>query len=156
MCWQCDNPDRPQADYLTMLRERVADRGWLVQGVEGAGPYPPWAYTIGLSGFGLPELVATGLPLWAASDLLNDMAEHSLHAEPPEPGERIPLRGGPLIEVVPLAEPSAHLVFAVALYGPEIRALQLVHADDRGRWPWSADFRDGAGGQPVLGVRRAR
>ncbi|MEV6876991.1 DUF4262 domain-containing protein [Amycolatopsis sp. NPDC051128] len=155
MCWQCDNPGRPQADYLTLLREEVADRGWIVQGVEESGLYPPWAYTIGLSGFGLPELVATGLPLWAASDLLNGMAEHSLHAAPPEPGERIPLRGGPLIEVVPLAEPSAHLIFAVALYGPEIRALQLVHADERGRWPWSADFRDGAGGQPVLGVRHA-
>jgi hypothetical protein len=126
-----------------------------VQGVESAGPFPPWAYTVGLSGYGLPELVATGLSLRAAANLLNDMASHSLHAEPPEPGERIPLRGGPLIEVVPLTEPSAHLVFAVALYGPEIRALQLVHADDRGRWPWSADFRDGYGGQPVLGVRHA-
>ena len=45
------------------------------------------------------------------------------------------------------------LLFAVALYGPEIEALQLVHADDAGRWPWSVDFRDGAGGQPVLGER---
>jgi hypothetical protein len=153
MCWQCDNPDRPRSEYLERLREGVADRGWLVQGVEGAGPYPPWAYTVGLSGYGLPELVATGLSLRTAANLLDDMASHSLHASPPEPGERIPLRGGPLIEVVPLAEPSAHLVFAVALYGPEIRALQLVHADDQGRWPWSPDFRDGHGGQPVLGVR---
>ncbi|MDT7803783.1 MAG: hypothetical protein QOI78_7216 [Actinomycetota bacterium] len=151
MCQQCEDPDR--SGYLGQLREGVADRGWLVQGVEGARPYPPWAYTVGLSGYGLPELVVTGLPLRAAANLLNDMASHSVHAAPPDPGERIPLRGGPRIEVVPLAEPSAHLVFAVALYGPEIRALQLVHADDQGRWPWSPDFRDGFGGQPVLGVR---
>ncbi|RSM49566.1 DUF4262 domain-containing protein [Amycolatopsis balhimycina DSM 5908] len=156
MCWQCDNPDRPQSEYLMLLRDGVADRGWLVQGVERSGLYPPWAYTIGLSGFGLPELVVTGLPMRVAGDLLNGMAEHALHASPPSPGERIPLRGGPLVEVVALAEPSAHLVFAVALFGPEIRALQLVHADDQGRWPWSPDFRDGEGGQPVLGVRRAR
>jgi len=154
MCRQCEDPDRP--GYLERLRQGVADQGWLVQGVEGAGPFPPWAYTIGLSGYGLPELVVTGLPVLEAAPLLNGLASHSIHASPPSPGERIPLRGGPLIEVVPLAEPSVHLMFATALYGPEIRALQLVHADARGRWPWSPDYRDGEGGQPVLGVRCAR
>jgi hypothetical protein len=153
MCRHCDDPDR--SGYLARLREGVADKGWLVQGVEGSGSYPPWAYTIGLSGYGLPELVVTGLPALAAAELLNDLALHALHASPPAPGERIPLRGGPLIEVVPLAEPSAHLVFAVALYGPEIRALQLVHADRQGRFPWSPDYRDGRAGQPVLGARHA-
>lgn len=151
MCQLCENPDRSR--YLERLREGVADLGWLVQGVEGSGPHPPWAYTIGLSGYGLPELVVTGLPVREGAELLNDLAAHSLHASSPAPGERIPLRGGPLIEVVPLTEPSAHVVFAVALYGAGIRALQLVHADSRGRWPWSPDYRDGHGGQPVLGVR---
>jgi len=153
MCWQCDNPDLTKADYLRHVLAVVAEFGWMVQGVEAWSPHPPWAYTIGLSKFGLPELVATGLELPEAGRLLNTMAAHSIHAEPPEPGEHIPLIGGPEIEVVRLAEPSAHLVFAVALYGPEIEALQLVHADDAGRWPWSVDFRDGAGGQPVLGER---
>ncbi|WP_103348454.1 DUF4262 domain-containing protein [Amycolatopsis sp. CA-128772] len=151
MCRQCDDPDRP--GYLQELREGVADRGWLVQAVEGTGLYPPWAYTVGLSGYGLPELVVTGLPVLPAAGLLNGMAAHALCASPPSPGERIPLPGGPLVEVVPLAEPSVHLVFANALYGPEIRALQLVHADAQGRFPWSPDYRDGRGGQPVLGVR---
>ena len=36
--------------------------------------------------------------------------------------------------------------------GP-FRALQLVWADRRGRWPWAADFDDGRGTQPVLGLR---
>lgn len=151
MCRQCDDPDRP--GYLERLRAGVADRGWLVQSVEGTGLYPPWAYTIGLSGCGLPELVVTGLPVVPAAGLLNSMAAHTLHASSLSPGECIPLRGGPLIEVVPLTEPSAHLVFAAELYGPKIRALQLVHADSQGRLPWSPDYRDGRGGQPVLGVR---
>ncbi len=153
MCRQCENPDR--SGYVERLREGVADRGWLVQGVGATGPYPPWAYTIGLSGYGLPELVVTGLPVLAAGDLLNDLAAHSLHGSPPSAGERLPLRDGRLIEVVALTEPSAHLLFAVALYGPEIQALQLVHADPQGRFPWSPDFRDGRGGQPVLGARHA-
>ncbi|MGW5741145.1 DUF4262 domain-containing protein [Amycolatopsis sp. NPDC003861] len=153
MCFECENPDR--SGYLERLRGGVADRGWLVQGVERAGPYPPWAYTIGLSGYGLPELVVTGLPMLAAGALLNALASHTLHGPPFAAGDHIPLRDGPLIEVVSLAEPSAHLVFAAALHGPQIRALQLVHADTQGRFPWSPDYRDGRAGQPVLGPRHA-
>ena len=78
-----------------------------------------------------------------------------LHADPPRPGERIPLIGGPLIEIVEVMEPAAHLLNAVEFYGPGIRALQLVHADDRGHWPWEVGFRGVRGGQPVLGVRAA-
>jgi hypothetical protein len=76
-----------------------------------------------------------------------------LHATAPRPGEQIPLRGGPLVEIVTVSEPTAHLVTAVELYGPRIRALQVVHADDRGRWPWEVGYRGVRGGQPVLGKR---
>jgi hypothetical protein len=105
---------------------------------------------------GRPELVATGLQLTRAARLLNDVASHVLHAGAPRPGEQIPLIGGPVIEIVELAEPAAHLVNAVELYSPAIRALQLVHADDRGRWPWEAGYRGNRGGQPILGLRAAR
>jgi hypothetical protein len=50
-------------------------------------------------------------------------------------------------------EPTAHLVIATEFYGPGIRALQLVHADDRGHWPWQVGYRGVRGGQPVLGAR---
>ncbi|MGK3206656.1 DUF4262 domain-containing protein [Amycolatopsis sp. MEPSY49] len=151
MCFACQNPDR--SGYLQQLRDGVAKRGWMVQGVESDGSYPPWAYTIGLSGYDLPELVVTGLPVESAARLLNDSAARVLDSSPPAAGERVPLPDGTLLEVVALAEPSGHLVFAADLYGPEIRALQLVYPDACGRWPWSPDFRDGRGGQPVLGVR---
>ena len=151
MCFACQNPDRP--GYLQRLRDGVAERGWMVQGIESDGSYPPWAYTIGLSGYDLPELVVTGLPVEAAARLLNDSAARILDSSPPAAGERVSLPGGTLIEVVALAEPSVHLVFAADLYGPEIRALQLVYTDACGRWPWAPDYRDGLGGQPVLGVR---
>jgi hypothetical protein len=83
----------------------------------------------------------------------DDVASHVPHAAAPRPGERIPLRGGPVIEIVEVAEPAAHLVIAIEFYGPGIRALQLVHADDRGHWPWEVGYRGVRGGQPVLGVR---
>jgi len=34
-----------------------------------------------------------------------------------------------------------------------LRALQVVHADDRGHWPWETGYRGVRGGQPVLGTR---
>jgi hypothetical protein len=44
---------------------------------------------------------------------------------------------------------------AVAIEGRDIQAVQLVWADDRGRWPWAKGFDDGRRTQPVLGVRAA-
>jgi Domain of unknown function (DUF4262) len=156
MCWECDHPGSTRLDYLEYMRDLAARYGWAVQGVERDRIHPPWAYTLGLTPRGRPELVVTGLPLDRAACLLNDVASHVLHAAAPRPGERIPLRGGPLIEVVEVAEPAAHLVTAVEFYGPGIRALQLVHADDRGRWPWEVGYRGVRGGQPVLGAREVR
>lgn len=58
------------------------------------------------------------MPLPRASGLIHDVAAHVLHAASPRPGEQIALRGGPLIEIVKVAVPSAHLVTAVEIYGP--------------------------------------
>lgn len=85
--------------------------------------------------------------------MLNGVAAHIVHAEPPAPGGRIPLVDGPLIEIVELPHPDAHLDTVVAFFGRDFRALQLVWADDRGGWPWEPGFRSGRGGQPVLGSR---
>ncbi len=153
MCWQCDHPGGTWLEYLEHVRGLITDHGWAVQGVERDRARPPWAYTVGLTAHGRPELVVTGLPLDRAAGLLNDVASHVLHAGPPRPGEQIPLRGGPVIEFVEVTVPNAHLRVAVELYGPGIRALQLAHADDRGHWPWDAGFRGMRGGQPVLGMR---
>jgi hypothetical protein len=153
VCWQCDHPGSTRLDYYAHLRDLIAWSGWAVQGVERDRIHPPWAYTVGLTPHGRPELVVTGLPLARATDLLNDLATHVLHAQAPGPGEQIPLRGAPVIEVVRVAEPAAHLVVATDFYGPGIRALQLVHADDRGHWPWQTGYRGVRGGQPVLGAR---
>ena len=153
MCWMCDHPDSSRADYLDYMRELMDRFGWGVQGVERAGIHPPWAYTVGLTPKGHPELVVTGMSLQRATRLLNGQAAHMLHAGLPAPGEPVELIGGPVIQVVEVAEPTAHLNIAVEMFGPGIRALQVVHADDRRHWPWEAGYRGVRGGQPVLGPR---
>ena len=155
MCWQCDHPGATWQDYLEHLRELLEQHCWIVQGVQRERHRPPYAYTVGLTAHGRPELVVTGLPYDRAVDLLNGVAEHVRHADAPRAGEVIPLRDGPVIEIVRVAEPSVHLSVAAAINGPGFAALQLVYADDRGHWPWDVGFRGGRGGQPVLGAREA-
>ena len=67
-----------------------------------------------------------------------------MHAVAPTPGEVVPLRGGPVIEIVRVTEPRVHLVVAAAVNGPQFSALQLVYADDRGTGPGTSASAAGA------------
>jgi hypothetical protein len=154
MCWMCDDPSMTKLDALDRMRRLITRYGWAIQFVEAGGTRPDWAYTVGLTPLGRPELLITGKPPDESCELLNGVAEHLLHAEPPAPGDQVPLVGGPLVEFVAVHRPDVHLITSATFYGGEqVRALQLVWADERGRWPWQCGFRGGRGGQPVLGPR---
>jgi len=153
MCWMCDRPGATERDYLDHMRQLIRTYGWAVQGVERDGPHPPWAYTVGLSRHRRPELVVTGMALARATEILNVVAGRLWHDDVPAAGTQTILVNGPLVEVVTVAEPWAHLNLAVELYGRHIQGLQLVHADRQGRWPWDREYQGGRGGQPVLGPR---
>jgi hypothetical protein len=151
MCWQCDHPDKTLGDYLALLREKIAAHGWVVQYVEG--DKRPFAYTVGLHDRGLPELLVTGLAPRPAGWLLNTFARRALVGRKPAPGDRVALPAGTHLELVGVEHPDAHMGMAIAIEGSDISAVQLVWADDRGRWPWAPGFDDGHRCQPVLGVR---
>jgi Domain of unknown function (DUF4262) len=153
VCWLCDHPGATEYEYIDHLRQLIDAHGWVVQGVERDGMRPPWAYTVGLTGHGRPELVVTGIGLTKGTKVLNGVAAHLMHAHAPEPGTQAALLDGPLVEVVEVAVPWAHLKTAVEVYGQRVRGLQLVHADDRGHWPWDRWYRGVRGGQPILGLR---
>ena len=154
MCWQCDNPGRTTEDYLDELHDTIDEHGWAVQYVES--DRRPFAYTIGLSRWRQPELVVTGVSSRRAVRLLNRVGRMVVAGDPLAPGRQFTIPVGPLVEVVEVDQPDAHLIFAAAIFGPRVTALQLVWADGHGRWPWSADFDEGRGTQPVLGVRAVR
>jgi hypothetical protein len=155
MCWQCDHPGATWPDYIAHVRRLIETHGWMVQGVQRGRHRPSYAYTVGLTEHDRPELAVTGLPIARAVDLLNGSAGHLVHAQAPLPGEVVPLLGGLVIQIVQVAEPTAHFPVATELFGPTIQVLQLVYADDRGHWPWDVGFRGRRGGQPVLGPRAA-
>jgi hypothetical protein len=152
MCWNCDRPGSTFADYVEQWLLPTIDRhGWAVTAVDGDRLHAPFAYTIGLTEQGLPELVITGLRQERAHEVLQTLARHSIGVEELVPGERRNVCGSDqLLEIVAVPHPEAHLFDAVGLYGPDVHALQLVWEDDRGRWPWDVGFR---GFQPVFGPR---
>jgi hypothetical protein len=153
MCWKCDHPGGTTEEYLAELRRTMLRCGWAVQYVES--DRRPFAYTIGLTRYGLPELLVTGVSPRRAMRLLNGAGRRAVGGDPLTPGMQFSIPAGPVVEMVEVEQPDAHLKFAVAMLG-EVTALQLVWADRRGRWPWAPDFEDGHGTQPVLGVRATR
>ena len=142
MCWMCDHPNATRQDYLKHLRSIITEVGWAVQAVEGGRNRAPYAYTVGLSSRGKPELVVTGMAAYRAAKLLNEVAVLMLHATVPEPGEQVSLIGGPLIEFVEVERPSVHLGVACQFYGTKIRACKsctpTITVTGRGSWDTGA------------------
>lgn len=151
-CWRCLRPEATDDDYFDHVRAMVDRHGWLVQGVVGSGGRAPFAYTVGLTEAGLPELVVTGRRPERAAAVLDAVADYTVREVEVRPGEVVHLDDVHL-EAVGVPHPDAHLLTATALYGGQVRGLQLVWADDRGRLPWERAHRGGQGGQPVLGPR---
>jgi hypothetical protein len=151
MCWQCDHPDKTFDDYLALLRQTIVAHGWAVQHVES--DRKPFSYTVGLHERGLPELLVTGLPTKQAGWLLNTFAKRMIAGLRPAPGDHLVLPANTRLEVVDVEHPDAHMGLAIALEGYDVRAIQLVWADGRGRWPWAPGFDGGHRRQPVLGAR---
>lgn len=150
MCWQCDHPGATRQDYLDELRNLVMKNGWAVQYVEAD---PPFAYTVGLSGAGLPELLITGLPPARSMLLPNEVAHYMVREVEPAPGDTMTFLDGSCAEFVEVTHPDVHMGWAVAFRSGTIRGLQVVWRDERGHSPWCPDFNSGGRRQPVLGTR---
>lgn len=127
--------------YERHARELIAEHGWMVQAVFGdeAGR-PDFAYTVGLTAAGKPELIIFGLSAEPATYILNDAARRVADGEPGwEHGRLVPqlLKGGydPLLVAVDDLE---DLALARRFYpDTQVRgALQLVYPDADHRWPW--------------------
>lgn len=83
MCWKCDNPDATEADYFELIRGVIDSRGWFVQGVEKDRWRPGFNYTVGLTMFGHPELLVTGMAHRSAVGFLNSVAHQLVFHDAP-------------------------------------------------------------------------
>jgi hypothetical protein len=149
MCWQCETRNDDIAEHLDEIGDAAREHGWVIKCVDDVKN--PFAYTAGLHQFGLPELIATGVTTERALVLIDYFARETRTKGALIPGARLDFLGVAVVEIVEVDQPDVHLGLAVALYGSDIRAVQLVWTDMSGYWPWESAFDDDA--QPVLGVR---
>jgi hypothetical protein len=100
MCDICDGATYEES--LRRLHEVVTSHGWAIQGVEGSGHQPPWAYTIGLiEHFGRPELVVTDCSWPVAVSLLNDLGDRVAAGARLTVGDTLRCEAGP-VELAPV------------------------------------------------------
>lgn len=152
MCDQCSRPDLRQDDIFDRIRSTIGRRRFAFVSVAGSVSSAELSYTVGLTEYGLPELVVTAVRPEPATTLLDVCGSYLLDDSLVLPGETIDC--GPwLLEAVAVARPEDHLFIAHRFYGARLRALQLVWADAAGRWPWDPGHRARRTGQPVLGER---
>jgi hypothetical protein len=123
-----------QADqYEAWQRDMIRHHGWALQPVPGDEDGPPYVYTVGLSGFGHPELILFAAAPAIAATVLNDLGELVRLGRGLAAGERIPLRCGD-VHLITFPESADWLFAANDLYrapgGPPVPALLVVPADE--------------------------
>lgn len=157
----------------TWLRDTVRTHGWAVQAIFAEGCWgppgcdcglprevsPPFAYTVGLFGFGHPEIVVFGLPIDTAHTVLNDLGKRIRQgsafdgdADVRVPGWSHRLR---LVRFrddadVPVLI-SAHRFYRATQAAP-VPTLQAIWDDRDGRFPWEPGYSPSGGLQPMPGT----
>ena len=131
-----DNPERftHQLDqHEAWQRETIRQHGWALQAVLGDEDGPPYVYTVGLAGFGHPELILFATTQATAATVLNDLGELVRAGRRLAPGEQVALPSG-VVHLLTFPASDDWLFAANDLYrhpsaGP-LPALLVVPADD--------------------------
>ena len=140
-------------DPLDDLRAKVDTHGWAIRNVSSADPSMCLSYTVGLTSYGHPEVVMTGLPSEIGTAFLNIVGETVVRE-----GGRFTageatteLANGPAMPVLEVVD-KTDLTAVKAIYG-DVPALQIVWSDSRGRFPWELGYGNPPGSQRLLGPR---
>lgn len=152
------NHDDDRVDaYLVRCREIIKKYGWMVQGVFPTVNEPddvPFAYTVGLTDAGLPELTVSGLGPEQAMAILNTAAQQHCRQE---------FTAGSLAEEIAangvvfrvIDAPDVVMGIGQRLYGGRpLRALQIVWPDREGHFPGDPGWLH-PGAQEIFGGRWA-
>jgi hypothetical protein len=147
-------------DFFERQSELIDEFGWAVVHVVPTDDDPddavPFAYTVGLTGFGLAELTVTGLPAELSQAILNELALRLRD-------EGLQLRHGQPMhdlladqQVVIVAGPPTEAVFpgaALHRYGDDrVELLQVAWPDPWDKLPWEPGYETVLYPQPVIGA----
>ena len=148
------------ADFDGLLRNQddIIDRvGWAVTAVLPTpdDPGAPFAYTVGLTAHGHPELIIAGLDPLIAQALLGDLAGRVYDtAARFTHGQRVTdlLAGYDAVILDGPGTEDLHPGTAYARYGRDrVRLQQIVWPDKHGRFPWENGYVYPPHVQPLIG-----
>ncbi len=140
MCEICDG--KSPAQVRREMRAVIERYGWALQYVESAidesGVHPAYCYSVGLTGFGSPEVIVTGRVAEQSAAVLDELGYRARCGDDLRPGQQHSV-GGLEVTLVDVERPRHWLRGAVDFYGLGFTALQAVWADCRGLFPWQAE-----------------
>lgn len=146
--------DDPFDAYLETVRAAIEAQGLFIQYV---GPAPaarnlPYAYTVGLTPSGRPELIVVNLSFSMMQVILSEMAVRTRAGDGLSPGDRHSriVQDYDLAVVGPADDDSYPVHIARAVYPGAGPPVQVVWPDAAGRFPWQAGY-DMNQRQPLLG-----
>ncbi|MDP8958830.1 MAG: DUF4262 domain-containing protein [Actinomycetota bacterium] len=138
------------------MAEKIRRIGWAIQYIGGdccsrpgcespPDDGPPFAYTVGLFGFGHPELLMVGVNPATAAGVLNSLAAGVREGMTVMPGQLITFENWPhriITETVP--NPGDIVFWANDFYrrpaDHSVPVLQLTYDDTEGRFPWDEGY----------------
>jgi hypothetical protein len=125
--------------YDAWQRETIRRFGWAIQLVLADEESPPFAYTVGLSGWGAhPELILFATSQATAAAVLNELGELVRAGRRLGAGETVHIPSGE-VQLLEFPESDRWLLAANSLYrsqgGPPVSALLVMPADDLAETP---------------------
>jgi hypothetical protein len=136
MCMMCEG--MTEREYWTYVRGRILEHGWFLQAVEGEDHRnPPFAYTVGLSRLGHPELIAFGMHPECAHAAVEPLVRQVLAGRRFDEGDDLTAVYDDLPpELLRFPDSSTHLFVANDLYRapgrPPVPALQVFWPSEIG------------------------
>lgn len=128
--------------FLASMDRKIAEHGHMILmvGSDAEQGIPSYAYTVGLTERGLPEIIAFGLGPEVHA-ILNDLSQRLLGGSALPRNERLHdiFKGfDAVLQDVPKSMAADFLRLAFHKYGDKVQCIQLVWPDARGLMPWEA------------------
>lgn len=144
MCDMCNG--MTAGESLDKTRNLISRFGFTVEAVQGEvdddGIHPAFAYTIGFTRQGLPEVLLTGRPTHESYEVLGQLGNAVKRGLRLVAEICLTVAGLPLF-LLPIPTPEQVLLTAGTIYRTrQIVALQAVWADEEGLFPWEQHIPD--------------
>jgi hypothetical protein len=137
-----------RARMFAKLDADVKRVGWSFIGVmtaEGDEPFPPFGYTVGLTGAGHPELLITGVGAPMGHAILGGLYDRVKAGERFEDGQEVDeVLVGYKVRMRAVPAPGYPLNMARAYYDEDVEALQVVWPDAEHHFPGDEGYAEDA------------